>query len=265
MQDVAAQEAGRVVRATTERQIQEAINGHTGEDSLNIILTGTVRLTKGITLRKGTGPVKFSAAKAASKDSEGVPQPSAVLDCSKIKPAAPALTVFSTAALDITGLTISGCKGAPAIYAKQSGPMTVTDSLLKGNNNTGEFVDPPHGGALACLGCEQLRVEGSSFDSNEATIGGAIFAVNLLKGVQLKGTWMIANKGGSEGGSVAVANSVAEVSNCTFRNSEVRGGPSLFLQEACYSSQHRQSGQTSTQLQEQHTDMCGLAASLLLT
>lgn len=85
----------------------------------------------------------------------------------------------------------------------------------------GKFLDPPHGGALACIGCEQLRVQDSSFDSNAATIGGAIFAVNLVKGVQMKGSWMTANQGGSEGGSVALANTVGEVTNCTFSKSEV--------------------------------------------
>jgi hypothetical protein len=130
--------------------------------------------------------------------------------------------VLSTAALQISGLAVSGCKGAPAIYAKQAGRLTITDSLLKGNNNTGAFLDPAHGGALACIGCEQLSIEGSSLDSNVATIGGAIFAVNLIKGLQMKSTWMIANQGGSEGGSVALANTVGEFSNCTFSKSEVR-------------------------------------------
>jgi hypothetical protein len=92
---------------------------------------------------------------------------------------------------------------------------------LKGNNNTGVFLDPPHGGALACIGCEQLNVTGSSFDSNAATIGGAIFAVNLVKQASFQSTWMSGNQGGSEGGSVALANTMADFSNCTFSKSEV--------------------------------------------
>jgi hypothetical protein len=211
------------VRATTERQIQEALDGHTAANAiLQVVLSGSVRLTHGLTIRKGTGPVTFAASKPASRDAKGVPQPTAGLDASRIKPAAPALSVLNTAALQISGLTISGCKGAPAIYAKQAGPLAIADSLLKGNNNTGLFLNPAHGGALACLSCEQLSIDGSSFDSNVATIGGAIFAVNLIKGLQMKSTWMIANQGGSEGGSVALANAVGEFSNCTFSKSEVR-------------------------------------------
>lgn len=211
------------MRATTDRQIQEALDGHTAADLvLQVVLSGSVRLTRGLIIRKGTGPVTFAASKPASRDQKGVPQPTAGLDASRIKPAAPALSVLNTAALQISGLTISGCKGAPAIHARQAGPLTITDSLLKGNNNTGVFLDPAHGGALACIGCEQLIIEGSSFDSNGATIGGAIFAVNVVKRLQMKSTWMIANQGGSEGGSVALANTVAEFSNCTFSKSEVR-------------------------------------------
>lgn len=223
MQVVYTQEtAGKVVLASNERQIQEAVDGHTAADEvLQVVLAGSVRLMRGITLRKGTGPVKFTASKAAVQDADGVPKPSAALDASRIKPAAPVMSVFSTAALQITDLTITGCKGAPAIYAKQSGPITITDSLFKGNNNTGVFLKPPHGGALACMGCEQLTVEGSSFEGNGATIGGAVFAVNVAKGIQMKAAWMIENKSGSEGGSMAVANSVAEFNNCTFRKSEV--------------------------------------------
>lgn len=86
---------------------------------------------------------------------------------------------------------------------------------------TGVYLDLNHGGALSCIGCEQLIIEGSSIDSNAAKIGGGIFAVNLAKGIQIKQSWMIANKGGSEGGSIAMANTAAEFTNCTFRASEV--------------------------------------------
>lgn len=220
----AADSSIRVVRAANERQIQEAVDGHTAADeTLQVVLTGSVRLLRGITLRKGTGPVEFTASKAPSRDAEGAaPKPAAALDGSRIKPASPALSVFSTAPLTISGLTVSGCKGAPAVYAKQAGAVTITDALFKGNNNTGLFLDPPHGGALACIGCEQLSVKGSSFDGNAATIGGAIFAVNLVKGAQFQATWMTGNQAGSEGGSVALANTVGEFSNCTFSKSEVR-------------------------------------------
>jgi hypothetical protein len=91
------------------------------------------------------------------------------------------------------------------------------------------YLDPNHGGALSCIGCEQLIIEGSSVDSNAAKIGGGIFAVNLAKGIQIKQSWMIANKGGSEGGSIAMANTAAGFSNCTFRASEV----SLVLALVC--------------------------------
>lgn len=128
------------MRAVSEKQIQEAVDAHTGTQLLQIVLTGSVRLVKGITLRKGTGPLKLSASKAPAADAEGIPKPSVVLDASRIKPAAPALTVFSTAALQIDGLAITGCKGAPAIYARQSGPLTISASLLKDNNNTGGVV-----------------------------------------------------------------------------------------------------------------------------
>lgn len=226
------QSSDKLVRAASERQIQEAVDGHSGDDTLTILLSGSVRLTRSINLRKGTGPVRFAASKAPSKSAEGVPQPAAALDGTRIKPAAPVLVVSNAAALTISGLSFTGPKGAPAIYARQSGPISVTDSIFKNNNNTGAYVDPPHGGAIACLGCQQLSIEGSSFDSNAATIGGAIFAVNLAKGIQVKGSWMLANQGGSEGGSVAIANSVAEFSNCTFRKSEVRGA-NVGMQEQC--------------------------------
>jgi hypothetical protein len=131
----------KVVRAVSERQIQEAVDAHTGTELLQIVLTGNVRLVKGVTIRKGTGPVKLAASKAPATDAEGVPKPSVVIDASRIKPAAPALAMFSTAALQIDGLAITGCKGAPAIYARQSGPLTISSSLLKGNNNTGRGAE----------------------------------------------------------------------------------------------------------------------------
>lgn len=210
------------MRVTSEVQLQKAVNDHANKDSvLEVIIAANIKLSKGVVIGKDCGPLHITASKAAPVDALREPEPSAMLDGSKIKPAAPVFVINTLSPVNFTGLAIKGAKGAAAVQARQSGPLAITGCVLRDTNNTGMYADQPNGGAVACISCQQLTIVGTSFKGNSAKIGGALYGVNIAKGVVLDRSWFIENTCGSDGGSMALSSTHLRMTNCSYIKNEV--------------------------------------------
>jgi hypothetical protein len=162
------------VNAATEAAVQEALDRHTSSSTLlHVVLQpgsgATIKLVQGLTVPKEAGPVLISALQPdeASSSSGSSSDSRVLLDCSKVRQAASAVAVYSSASVTLRNFAVTGCMKAPAVVSR-AGPLTLFDMYFSKNKNTADGMDPYAHGTASCLNCQALTVIQSNFESNYA-------------------------------------------------------------------------------------------------